>query len=116
MNFRDFCCSPRTSFKDACIQIQFNDCRAVVVVSDNNKLMGVMSEGDIIRAFIEGTSPISSIENYYTRDPQKLEFNDPKRDEKFMKGFYQGVTVLPTVDKNGFLKSVVTINGEFHAT
>ena len=53
MNLGYFILNYDSNLIDACLKIQSNGCRAVAV-EKNGTLFGVLSEGDIIRAFIDG--------------------------------------------------------------
>ena len=115
MNLDNFIVNKSISLKEACIKIQLNDSRAVVVV-ENGKLFGLVSEGDILRAFIDGASPSMSIQPYINISPVKLDFEDPNRQKFFFSQFINGITIIPTVKENGELIGVLTILGEFRAS
>ena len=114
MSFDKFVMSKDISLREACIKIQLNDCRAVVIV-ENGKLFGLISEGDILRAFIDGALPSMSIEPYINISPIKISYDDPERQRTFLKEYFNGITIIPTVKENGELVGILTILGEFDA-
>ena len=81
--------------------------RCLLVVTQNNKLSGVISEGDIIRALINGAHNYSPIKEWITRDCKFLnEFNIKDSVSLFKK---YGITLLPIVDKQMHIKSFVSL-------
>ena len=51
------------------LKIQANNCRGVAVEKNGN-LFGVLTEGDIIRAFIDGARNVSEIHDYVNISPR----------------------------------------------
>ena len=81
--------------------------RCLLVITKNNKLSGVISEGDIIRALINGAHNYSPIKEWITRDYKFLnEYNIIDSVNIFKK---YGITLLPIVDKQMHIKSFVSL-------
>ena len=72
MNFSHFILNVNSNLIDACLKIQSNGCRAIAVEKNGN-LFGVLSEGDIIRAFIDGARNVSEIHDYVNISPGRFE-------------------------------------------
>ena len=92
---------------DACIKISNTKQRCLLVVTSNNKLSGVLSEGDIIRALIQGANSYSPIKDWITRDYKFLKKFDKKEAITVFKKY--GITVLPIVDKQMYVKSFISL-------
>lgn len=114
MNFNYFILNFDSNLIDACLKIQANDCRAVAI-EKNGKLFGVLTEGDIIRAFIDGARNVSEIRDYVNISPRTFLRNTPNIDIKFMQGFMEGITLVPIVDEQTEILGVKTIFGEYYA-
>ncbi len=92
---------------DAFKQITNTRHRCLLVMTANNKLSGVLSEGDIIRALINGAHYYSPIKEWITRNYKFLnEYN--KKDSIVLFKKY-GITLLPIVDKQMRVKSFISI-------
>ena len=92
---------------DAYIKISNTKHRCLLVMTTNKKLSGVLSEGDIVRALIQGAHYTSPIKDWITRDYKFLnEFNIKDAFTLFKK---YGITLLPIVDKNMYVKSFVSL-------
>ena len=99
--------SEESLLKDAYIKISNTKHRCLLVLTANNKLSGVLSEGDIIRALIQGAHYCSPIKEWITRDYKFLnEFNIKDAVTLFKK---YGITLLPIVDKDMCVKSFISL-------
>lgn len=114
MNFDYFILNFDSNLIDACLKIQANDCRAVVI-EKNDKLFGILTEGDIIRAFIDGARPVSEIRDYVNISPRTFLRNTRNIDIQFMQGFMEGITLVPIIAKQNKILGVKTIFGEYYA-
>jgi len=113
--YTKFVASLGITLKEACIKIQLNDCRGLVL-EHNGILHGVLCEGDIIRAFINGATPSGLIDEYVNVSPLSFLGTDSERSAKFLKLFKQGITIVPVVDEQKRILSIITINGEISAS
>ena len=81
--------------------------RCLLVMSKNKKLLGVISEGDILRGISKGINIYSSISNIYKKDFKYLTKNSKSEALKLFKRF--GITLIPIVDKNLYISEIITI-------
>ena len=94
------------SLKDALLQIEKNKHRSLIVIDDDNRVVGTLSDGDIRKALIHDTLmviPISKLMNknfvYFTQslaDEEKNIFLDKKN-----------IFIAPVVDSNFRLIDIV---------
>ncbi len=95
-----------TNISDAIVMMSKSDCRTLVV-TEKNKVIGVISEGDIIRGFINGfvsTNSINEIVQYNFKYVTEKNKNDAYNIIK-----ENLILLLPVVKKNMILVDVITI-------
>ena len=92
---------------EAYMQISNTRHRCLLVITKNKKLSGVLSEGDIIRALINGAHNYSPIKDWVTRDYKFL--NEPNIKDSVTLFKKYGITLLPIVDKKMHIKSFVSL-------
>ncbi len=107
-----YCITSNYTINEAVDNINLNNQRAAIVLNENKKVIGVISQGDIIRALADG-------KNFYSRIKGLVRPNFYYLNERDMNMAYKifrdhMITLLPVVD-NGFnLLDVVTI-GDIYA-
>tara|TARA_Y100000992_G_C21051711_1_gene389885 strand:- start:31 stop:396 length:366 start_codon:yes stop_codon:yes gene_type:complete len=86
-------------------KINLNQNREVLVVS-KNKIKGILSEGDILRALLNEAQMISTIKAYYNKNFKYLLKLDYKKAEDLFIKF--NFNIIPVVGKNFELKDFIT--------
>ena len=114
MSFKKFVTSVDSNLLDACQKIQANNCRAIVI-ENAGKLFGILTEGDVMRAFIDGARNVSDIRDYVNISPKTYPIDTSLLDIKFMQSFMEGITLIPIVDEDMKILGVKTIFGEYYA-
>lgn len=80
--------------------------RCVIVISDN-KSMGVISEGDLVRALLRGSDIYSPLQSFINHGFSFLpERNLTQALELFRT---RGISLIPVLDDGMFLKDVITL-------
>ena len=97
-----------TTFEKAMHKILMNKCREVLVVS-GKKVKGTLSEGDILKAFINGTQISSQITNHCNRNFKYLEQTNNYKANALKYFLKYNINLIPIVNKNFELKDVVVI-------
>ena len=95
-----------TNINDALIQMSKSDCRTLIVM-DKKKVTGILSEGDIIRGFINGFLPSNSINEIIQYDFKYVTKNNLEEAYDFIKNNL--ILLLPVVSKNMELVDIITI-------
>src|SRR3989338_5525400 len=109
-NLDNFCIHESATMEEAIAAIQKNNCRCVVVVGSNQKVVGVFSEGDVLRAILAGTDihiPLRSLVKpsfYYLRS------RDVPAARKWLAS---GITLVPVLNDDFQLLSVITVRDAF---
>ena len=106
-NFSDFKVSETATILEALEKIDRNKEGFLVVVDIKEKVMGVITDGDIRRSFIAGKSVMDSIAGTFTNTPKTLLIHDDFSDviEIFKN---QAIKFLPIIDESGCLKNIIT--------
>ena len=97
----------------ALTKIDANKQGFVIVVDDDNKVLGVLTDGDVRRAIIKGRSSSETIATFYTSDAKTVSIQDgfDTVTELFKN---ESIKFLPIVDDEGTLVNIITKN-QMHA-
>lgn len=100
------------SIREAMEKIEANKHRVVVVVDDEQRVLGTVSDGDVRRAFLKDVMPISPVSRIMQLNPHVTTETDPVRIEGLIKR--ERVTVLPIVtDDNRLVDVAVAFEPDF---
>ena len=107
-NYRKVLLKPTSTIKEALQIIDSGAMKIALVVDDDEKLLGTLTDGDIRRGLLQGLSLDDSIESIINNDPTVCNVEDTK--EKILeiateKKLYQ----VPIVDKSGKLVGIEEI-------
>lgn len=98
-----FVVSPTDSIRTAMEKIERNKHRVVVVVEDG-KVLGTVSDGDIRRAFLHDVLPIAPVTQIMQLNPHTTTETDPVKVHE--QAVREKVTVLPIVTEDNELVDV----------
>ncbi len=105
MILADYTVSLSGTLLDAVQTIDHNHSRCCIVTEDD-KVVGILSEGDILRALMKGSDVRAPIAKYFNASFKFLhESNRKKALELFRR---HGITLIPIVDREFRLKGVLT--------
>lgn len=107
----DYCVKESYTIKETLEQFESNNDRVAIVVSENGKVVGVVSQGDILRALSAGMG-------MYVQISQIIQNSFLHLTEKDMEEAYQifkrkKITLLPIINYNNELVDVITLNDIF---
>ena len=110
LNLNNFVVPLNSTLLESANIINESKTRACVVVEKDLKVVGILSEGDILRAILNDVSLKSEIKslintNFYFVD--KNQINQKKIKELFQ---MKNVTLIPVIDENMKLVDVLTLN------
>lgn len=106
-NLDKYCINANTTINNALLVIQGNLSRCVIVVGPKNKVIGIISEGDIIRALIQQMDLHAPLKNILKYSFIYLKEKDLSKAYKIMKEY--GITLIPVISDDFILKDVITI-------
>lgn len=104
-----FVINKNATIKEAMEVISLNHKGAVVVVDEKNKVVGVLSDGDIRRALLREASLITPVEKVMNVNYIFYQKGMKETPEEIFKK-HIGVTILPVIDKKHKLIDVIIIN------
>lgn len=104
---RDYCVSDGQTIKDAINAIQGNLSRCVVVLNDNKKVIGIISEGDVLRALLNDIEIHTPLKKIVNPSFQYLQERNMFKAYNLVKKY--GITLIPIIDEDFYLKNVITI-------
>ena len=94
------------AFKDAVAKIRLNKVRTIIVVNEN-KVVGVISEGDILKAFMNGAHTSNLLDQFIN-----IEFNyanERNLQDASKVILKENINLMPIVNNNMELIDVITI-------
>lgn len=102
-----FCINENYTLYEAIESIDENKSRMVVVTNDEGIVIGVLSQGDIIRALISGHTIYNRVNELLHPNFIYMHEHDIKKAFDIFKK--KGITLLPIVDDSFCLKSIITM-------
>lgn len=100
-----------TKVKDAIVEISQGRLGTVLIVDDEDKLIALVSDGDIRRALLEDDFSLEDeIINYATMDPKTLDDEDILASEALVLIEEMKIQLLVVTDKNKKIKGVLHIH------
>lgn len=94
-----------STIRDAMERIEANRHRVVVVVDDELRVLGTVSDGDVRRAFLHDALPITPVSRIMQLNPRVITVAERGRGLEALKEKH--VTVLPVVDEQNRLVDVL---------
>ena len=102
-----FCIDDRRTIKEATSVIQSNLSRCAVVLNVDRKVIGVFSEGDVLRAILQDINLYTPLKNIVSPTFHYLNQHDVLKAYQLVKKY--GITLVPIINDKFVLKSVITI-------
>mgnify|MGYP001417531934 CR=1 FL=1 len=97
-----------SSIKDALLCIKNNGSRHVFITSENNKVIGIISEGDVISALLKGSDLSSRLFELINNSFIYLSESDKSDKSKIIRILNQGILIIPVL--NDEMKLIDVIN------
>lgn len=95
-------------FLDICSRLIQGKVRCVVTVNKRGHVSGIVSEGDVIRAFLKGANIYSPVRDYVNRSIKFLGSRDLNQARILVKKF--GISAIPVLSDEGELLDIITIS------
>ncbi len=110
MEFDKYIINDNQLIEQAIEVIEMNNSRCVILVNAQKKVVGVLSEGDILRAILKGVSIKSPAKNVMITGFKYLVDKD---EAKIMEWFKKGITLIPILADNYTLKDIIVFTEYF---
>ncbi|WP_206663586.1 nucleotidyltransferase family protein [Sporolactobacillus shoreae] len=101
-----FLLSEQTTIIDALVHINNNATGTAIIVDENDKLLGTLTDGDIRRALIQSVPLNGIIKNIYRSNC--IFFYDGYDEERVKEVFNTYIKIIPVIDHNRTVIDVVT--------
>jgi len=111
-DLEQYCVHEASTMMEAIAVIQENHSRCVIVLNRANKVVGVFSEGDVLRAILAGTEVHTQLCHLVKPSFYFLKTRDLEVARDFI---ISGVTLIPVINDEYQLVSVLTIQDIFGA-
>ena len=95
-----------STLKDAVAKIKLNKVRTIIVLNED-KVIGVISEGDILKAFMNGAHTSNLLDKFINIEFNYL--NERKLPEASKIIIKENINLLPIINQNMELIDVITI-------
>ena len=105
-------CSPTDLIKDVLIQLEQHEKKFVVCVDKSNRAIGVLTNGDIRKAFLENANITDTVDTICNADFKYLNV-DSSFDEVCELFKFPNRSFLPIINKNKELVNILT-KAQFH--
>ena len=109
-NLDNFAIRDTATMHDAIALIQKNNSRCVVVLGVERKVVGVFSEGDVLRAILNGVDVHAPLKTLIRPSFRFLRSRDLAEARRL---FFGGITLVPVIDAEFRLTDVLTLRDVF---
>ncbi len=106
-NLSVYCVNDNMIIKDAVLVIQNNLSRCCIVVNNSNKVVGMFSEGDVLRTIMEKMDIHASLKNAMKPSFFYLNSRDLAQASELVKK--HGITLIPVIDNEFQLVDIITL-------
>lgn len=89
-------------------KFEYNKERVAVVLNNEDVVVGVVSQGDIIKALVDGVDMYSNIKNIIS--PSFLYLTSTDMNEAYRMFRRLKITMIPIVDANFRLQNIITLD------
>ena len=107
-NIENLLITENITIKEALKVIDKGAIRIALVVDENNKLLGTLSDGDIRRGLLKNYTLDDSIKDLYFKNPT-VALNSESKEKIIQKAIKNQVYQIPIVDDNNCLVDIVNL-------
>ncbi len=108
MGFQKYCISEKYTIKEAIAAIENSRERNVLVLNDTGKLVGVLSQGDVLKAILNGTDIYAQVKHIYNKSFIYFNTKDMPRAIEMVKN--KNINLIPVVNEDFEVTGIITIN------
>lgn len=108
-NYKKIILLPNAKLRQALEKIDSGAMKIALIVDENQKLLGTLSDGDIRRSILKGMGLDEEIKSIYCRTPTTCRINDPK--EKILTlAIENRLYQIPIIDNDGRIVGVIEVD------
>lgn len=101
-----------SSVYDAAVKITNNSTRTLIIVNDNYKVIGVISEGDLLQSLLNHNVPTISVTDIMNRAFQSCPKSSYPKKAQIKSWLRQGALLIPVCDSSGIIVDVIDVLSE----
>lgn len=109
IDIENLCVAPNATIKESMHAIEIGTHRIALIVDEHHKLKGVLTDGDIRRALLEGYQLSDSIESIYTKNPV-VSYESDSNDALVRKSIESNTYQIPIIDSSGKVIGLKELN------
>ena len=109
--FEQYCVNENYTIKEVIEQFENNNDRVALVLSDSKKVIGVVSQGDILRSFSAGGNIYVQVREIIKNSFLHLYSRNMSDAYRIFKK--EKITLLPVIDYDGMLTDIITLDDIF---
>ena len=99
---------PKITIRQAMKALDKTAEKCLIVVDENQKILGTLTDGDIRRSILAGMDFSATIENHYFTKPSILKINEYTNDEALELLRSKKLDLIPIIDENRYVVDYVT--------
>ena len=107
MDIKKYCLNSESLIIDAIELIEFNNSRCVIILNESNKVLGVLSEGDIIRLLLKKINLNSPVKKVINKSFKFLGIENKIEDTEILDLFLKGITLIPIINNERKLLDII---------
>lgn len=111
MNIERYCVNEKYTVKEVLEQFESNNHRVAIVVTDSGKVIGVVSQGDILRAFSRGIGMFVPVKQIIQNSFLHLYEKDLEKAYAIFRK--KKISLLPIMNNENELVDVITLDDIF---
>ena len=100
------------SIYDAALKIKNNKTRTLIIVNSNRKVIGVISEGDLLRSLLNYDAPTISVTDVMNRSFQSWSSRSSPGRKQIKDWLREGALLIPVCDSSGVILDVIDVLNE----
>ena len=113
---RDYLINKQKNFKDALSQLEKSSEKCLIVVDNDKKLEGTLTDGDIRRALLKKANLSTKIIQYIKKNPISLKEKNFQRIDEKIKNKIKGlllkikdanIDIIPIIDQEKVVKQII---------
>ena len=106
IKIEDFCIFPSCTIQDLALKLNALKVKTVYVISEDRRLLGSITDGDLRRGIIDSIDANESVEKIMNKSPKFIVHSD-KLDKQKAIQIHTGTHSLPVVDHNSHLVDII---------
>lgn len=105
--YEDYLVNENASIKEALVIIKNNKSRHALLATEDSKIVGIVSEGDIINALLKGSDLLSKVAPVANKSFIYLSSKDANDRDEILLKLHQGILIIPVLNEHMNLIEII---------